>query len=41
MYNITQGLYIEHSPNWKTRALLQKVARRFEQLTIDIVYKEA
>jgi len=41
MYNIVQGLRVERTPNRKTRALLQKVARRFEQLTADVAYKEA
>ena len=41
MYNIVQGLYIERTPDRKTRALLQKVARRFKQLTADVAYKEA
>ena len=36
-----QGLRIKHTPDWKTKALLQKVARRFEQLTVDVAYKEA
>ena len=41
MYNIVQDLHIECTPDWKTRALLQKVARQFEQLTADVAYKEA
>ena len=41
MYNILQGLRIERTPDWKTRALLQKVARRFKQLTTHAAYQEA
>ena len=41
MYNIVQDLRIECTPNLKTKALLQKVAWRFKQLTVDIAYKEA
>ena len=41
MYNIIQGLRIKHTPDQKTRALLQNVARRFEQLTINVACKKA
>ena len=41
MYNIVQDFRIKRTPDQKTRALLQKVARRFEQLTADVAYKEA
>jgi hypothetical protein len=41
MYDIVQGLRIERTPDRKTWALLQKVARRFEQLTANVAYKEA
>ena len=40
MYDIVQGLCIKYTPNWKTRALLQKVAQQFKQLTMDVAYKE-
>jgi uncharacterized protein YoxC len=41
MYNIMQGLRIERTPDRKTRAVLQKVARRFEQLTTQVACNEA
>jgi hypothetical protein len=41
MYRMIQGLYNEHTPNRKTRLLLQKVSRQLERLTVEAVYKDA
>ena len=41
MHQIIQSLRNDYTPDRKTRSLLQKVSRQFEQLTVEAAYKDA
>ena len=41
MYQMVQSLRDDHTPDQKTRLLLQKVSRQLKRLTVEAAYKDA